>query len=191
MTRTAQADEIAESAIETGAAAAGLNAAAWASGVDPEGTGSLVGAALVLGATPAAIFAGSLPLENDRAMLAAAEDLLGTCAGMLHHSRSMRQQAVAGYEAACDQIAAAYDDEDDEAARSAIAAAQRTIADCETAIESLDVTIRRLEYAVTCLYRLPGDMEAVYEVPLAHVRSGGLLPHSGDWLSAAPERQPA
>jgi hypothetical protein len=182
---TPMAEELRGDAAELGRDIAGLNAGAWAAGVMPEATGALIGAALTLGARPASLSAQSLPVYDDQVMLAAGADMTDIATDLLCQSGAVRARAVADYEAACSEIAAAAKDD-----KATIAAALRVIADCETAIESLDVTIKRLDYALSCLYRLPDDMETVYEAPLAHVRSGGVLPHSGDWLTM-PEQVPA
>lgn len=191
MSHTALAEAISESAGEAGCDVAALNAAAWAAGVCPEATHGLVGAALALGASVPALSAASPPVADDRTLLSAAEDMTAACAEMLAAAQGQRAQAVANYEAACDEIAlllaSADDDDPAELPMLGIAAAQRRIADCETAIEGLDETIARVTYAIGCLERVPDDMEAAYEAPLAYIRSGHVLPYSGDWLTA-PER---
>jgi hypothetical protein len=182
MSRTACAEEMAEAAREAGHAAAELNAAAWSAGVVPEATHGITGAAVALGAPVSSLFARVRPLHDDKAMLESASDLEGSCAEMLRDSRSFRQSSAAEHVAACDAIAAM----DTGVPPAVIIAAQRRIADCEAAIELLDDLIRRLEYALACLYRVPDDLEATYEVPYAHVRAGGVLPRAGDFLTGSP-----
>ena len=184
MTWTAHADEITGDAAGLGRDCARVNAAAWSAGADPEATHGIVGAALTLGASVPSLSARCDPLPDDRTMVSAAADLEAACAETLAAARGLRDRAARETDDACDAIAAVSRDPGERAA-AVIAAAQRRIADCETAMESLDVTIKRLAYALACLERVGTDLEAAYEAPYGFVRAGGRLPLAGDWLTGS------
>ena len=181
-TWTPRAEVLAADCRQLGQAAAWINARAWMAGVTPEATGGLVGAALSLGASSAQVSAkpDCGPLDSDREMLEAAEDLSIGAAEMLRRARDLRQGAVRDHEAAV----AFFCEPRIHRSAADITYYRRVIADCENAVEILDVLARRLAYASACLHRVPGDLESAFEAPYAMVRRGGVLPYEGTFLTA-------
>jgi hypothetical protein len=186
VSRTAEAEALAADTAELGELAAGIVAQGRAARVAPEATRGLVAAALTLEAPQMALYAAAVPLRSDAALLDAAATLEADAGEMLAIARGMRAEAAEARRAAAAAAreAAAREGRDGttEATRLAIAAAVSEGADCDCALEILDVLIRRLHYATGRLGQVPDDLETAYEVPYAHVRRGGALPRSGDFL---------
>jgi uncharacterized protein with beta-barrel porin domain len=192
---TAQAHLLADAIREPGFAAAAVNASAWSAGVNPDATAGLIGAATALtsGECGPQLWAQADPIPDDKAMLTAAAELEGAVAELLKHAsalardcRAALEAAVAAMASAGAALAAAQAQGAEHAAAAALgrqgeAAAQ--VADCEAALEVLDDAGGRLDHAVTCLRRVPDDLASTYEQPYAHVRDGGDLPFSGDFLT--------
>jgi hypothetical protein len=190
MSWTPQAEALAADAEEAGAAAAVLNSACWAAGVDPAATAGLVGAATTLGAPFSALFPSTVVTEDDRQMLRYTEDLEADTGEALKHARDMAEACEADLEAAQAAAAAAQralskarSKDEANAARAALGKAQARIADCECALELLEGLKGCLEYALGCLARVPDDLAVTYEAPYDLIRRGGKLPHSGEFLT--------
>lgn len=187
---TAQAHLFADAIREPGFSCAALNASAWAAGVNPQATGGLLGAALALtdGQAGAVLWDADKPCESDRAFLEAAAELEGAVAELLGHATRLARDCRAAWEGACEQAgraAAGLEAESPQAsaaAQAALDAARPVIADCEAALEVIDGCGSRLAYAANCLRKVPGDLASTYETPYQHVRDGGTLPYSGDFL---------
>lgn len=190
MTWTAQAEALAEDAREMGGLAAIIHAAAWSAGVDPQATQGLTGAALALGATVAMLMARTRPLREDREMTSHAADIEADTADLLKRAQDMLTGAGAALEEAHEAAAKAERDyrgaltqSREQAALQALDNALACIADCEAALEILADLAARLDYARTCLERVPDDLLTTYEVPYDHIRHGGRLPFHGDFLT--------
>jgi hypothetical protein len=204
---TGQAHLLADGIREPGFAAAALNAAAWAAGVNPEATAGLIGAATALtsGDCGPQLWAQADPVPSDQELLAAAAELEGAVAQLLKLASQMARDCRAGLEAAYAraaaaaaaiaaaqaQLAAASTSRQAAAAQSALAAAesalsgaQAVIADCEAALEVIAGCGGRLEHAANCLRRVPEDLAGTYEVPYQFVHEGGDLPYAGDFLTS-------
>ena len=194
-TWTGQAHLLADAIREPGFDAAAANAAAWAAGVNPDATAGLIGAATALtsGECGPQLWAQAGPCPSDQAMLASAAELEGACAELLKCASALARDcraalaaAVARLAAAGAALAAAQGRGDEPAAAAAQGqqgAALAEIADCEAALEVIDDAGGRLEHAANCLRRVPDDLAGTYEQPYAHVRDGGDLPYSGDFLT--------
>lgn len=189
---TGQAHLLADAIREPGFTCAALNASAWAAGVNPEATAGLIGAAVALtgGDCGPQLWAQADPCLNDQAMLAGGAELEGAVADLLKHASTLARDcraALASAYAAAAGAAAALDAATTGAARAAaessLGAAQAEIADCEAALEVLDAAGHRLAHAANCLRRVPDDLASTYEQPYQHVRDGGELPFSGDFLT--------
>jgi hypothetical protein len=192
---TAQAHLLADAIREPGFACAALNASAWAAGVNPDATAGLIGAATALtsGECGPQLWAQADPCPSDQALLTAAAELEGAVADLLKYASGLARDCRAALEAAHARLASAgvaLAAAQARGAEDAAAAAQgqqgaalAEIADCEAALEVLDDAGGRLEHAVTCLRRVPDDLAGTYETPYAHVRDGGDLPFSGDFLT--------
>lgn len=190
--RTGQAHLLADAIREPGFAAAALNAAAWAAGVNPEATAGLIGAATVLtgGDCGPQLWAQADPCPSDQALLTAAAELEGAVGELLKYARAMARDCRADLEAAQAAAAAAATAaasagtaQARAAAEDALGAARAVIADCEAALEILDDAGRRLAHAANCLRRVPDGLAAAYETPYRHVRETGPLPYEGDFLT--------
>jgi pyruvate/2-oxoglutarate dehydrogenase complex dihydrolipoamide acyltransferase (E2) component len=192
VTWTAKAEDLAEALKETGQACAVLNAAAWAARVDPDATSGLVGAAVALGAPLHMLYPSGPVLCDDRQMVTRADDLEADVAESLKSARALRKDtdealeaAYAAAAAAAAAEASAKNEDDASTAAASRAAAEAEIADCEAALEIITEAIDRLRHALACLQRVPDDLEITYEAPYLHIRRGGKLPHSGDFLTGA------
>jgi hypothetical protein len=194
-TWTGQAHLLADAIREPGFDAAAVNASAWAAGVNPDATAGLIGAATALtgGDCGPQLWAQTDPCPSDQALLVAAAELEGAVADLLKHASALARDCRAALAAAHAKLAsagAALAAAQAQGAEDAAAAAQgqqgaalAEIADCEAALEVLDDAGRRLEHAANCLRRVPDDLAGTYETPYAHVRDGGELPFSGDFLT--------
>jgi hypothetical protein len=188
---TGQAHLLADAIREPGFDAAAVNASAWAAGVNPDATAGLIGAATALtsGDCGPQLWAQADPCPSDQALLAVAAELEGAVTDLLKHASALARDCRAALEDATGQAerahaaAASAPAPQARAARTALFAARAVIADCEAALEVLDDAGRRLEHAVTCLRRVPDDLASTYDQPYAHVRDGGELPFSGDFLT--------
>lgn len=188
MSWTAQAEALAEDAREMGGLAAVIHAAAWSAGVEPQATQGLTGAALALGATVAMLMTRTHPLREDREMTSHAADIEADTAGLLKRAQNMLAGAGAAldeaHEAAIKAKRAALSmAANAQAALQALDIALACIADCEAALEILADLAARLDYARTCLERVPDDLLTTYEIPYDHIRCGGKLPFQGDFLT--------
>lgn len=190
MTWMAQAETLAEDAREYGTLAAVIHAAALSAGVDPQAARGLAGAGLALGAGLSVLMSPAEPLFEDRQMTGYAADIEGDVADLRTRARDLDAKVRTALESACDAAASAqqmYQSAEagagQDAAREAIASARRAIADCEAALDISGDLAARLDYARTCLERVPGDLLTTYEVPYDHIRSGGRLPFHGDFLT--------
>jgi hypothetical protein len=189
---TGQAHLLADGIREPGFAAAALNAAAWAAGVNPEATAGLIGAATALtsGDCGPQLWAQAGPLPNDQALLTAAAELEGAVTQLLGYASGMAwdcRAALESAQAAAASAAAAVPAGSSQAraaAEDALGAARGVIADCEAALEILGSCLGRLEHALNCLRRVPDDLASAYEVPYTHIRDGGTLPYDGDFLAS-------
>lgn len=194
-TWTGQAHLLADAIREPGFGAAAVNASAWSAGVNPDATAGLIGAATALtgGDCGPQLWAQADPCPDDKALTAAAAELEGAVAGLLKHASALARDCRAALAAAHAKLAsagAALAAAQSRGAEGAVAAAQgqqgealAEIADCEAALEVLDDAGRRLEHAANCLRRVPDDLASTYDQPYAHVRDGGELPFSGDFLT--------
>lgn len=180
MSWTDQAEALAQEAAEAGVALAALNAAAWSAGVDPQAVSGITGAALSLAAPVPSLWVRSRQVRDDRALREAAADFEAACAQMHQQATDLRGRVSDDYQQAC---AVAASRKSTSAARDA---ARRRMGDCEAAGEILAEVARRLAYAAAALYRVPDDMAETYQVPYAHLRRGGELPHDGEWLTGTP-----
>lgn len=195
-TWTGRAHLLADAIREPGFTCAAVNASAWSAGVNPDATAGLIGAATALtgGDCGPHLWAQADPCPDDKALTAAAAELEGAVADLLGHASALARDCRAALAAAHAKLAsagAALAAAQARGADGAVAAAQglqgealAEIADCEAALEVTDDAGRRLEHAVTCLRRVPDDLAGTYETPYAHVRDGGTLPCSGDFLGA-------
>lgn len=188
---TGQAHLLADDIREPGYAAAALNAAAWAAGVNPEATAGLIGAASALtsGDCGPQLWAQAGPLPDDQALLTAAAELEGAVAQLLKYASQMARDCRADLEAAqaAATSAAAASAETSQAraaAQDRLAAARAVIADCEAALEVTGDCGSRLAHAANCLRRVPDDLAGTYETPYAFVHDGGKLPYDGEFLLA-------
>lgn len=191
-TWTGQAHLLEDAIREHGFRSAEVCASAWRARVNPDATNGLVGAASVLtdGQAMTGLWAQVPPCPKDSEMLEQAAELEGAVAELLEHARRLAGACRAQFETAADEANAAYarlaaaatpDARAD--AETRLEAARLVIADCEGALEVLGGTGARLDYALNCLRRVPDDYASAYEVPLAHVREAGPLPHDGDFLT--------
>lgn len=193
MTWTAQAEDLAATVGELAAEAAGLNGAIWAAGVDPEATASLIGAAIVLGASQRDLFPRGTVVGSDAEMVEHVTDLEHDTGELLRRATDLTTRVEEALERAI--LAAAEAEAAGRRARSsgqraAAAAAHKAamdqIADCQAALEILSEAIARLDVAYARLQQVPSDLGTVYEAPYAHIARGGVLPHSGDFLTGVP-----
>lgn len=189
MSYAAQAEGLAADAAEIGAGCAAVVAGCRAARVAPEATRSVVTAALILHAPHLDLYAAAEPVPTDEALLTAAADLEASASDLLRDARRLRDQAAEARRAATAAATAASREEAQsgttEATQTAISTAVSQAADCDAALEILDDVGRRLHHAAERLGHVPDDLETAYEVPYAHVRSGRVLPHSGDFLTPA------
>lgn len=204
---TALAEALAEDAREPGFGAAASVAAAWRARVDPAATRSLVTAAVVLAGPEVipALWAAADPCPDAAALCRWAEDLEAHIGDLLRRCLSIGYACRAAHEAACEariralqdarraeaamiaadtpaakaQFEAAVNAAREEAARAALA-----IADCEAALEILGDADARLRCALDRVRALPADHDETYEAPVRLVAAGGVLPHSGDFITA-------
>lgn len=188
---TGQAHLLADAIRDPGFAAAALNAAAWAAGVNPEATAGLIGAATALtgGDCGPQLWAQADPLPSDQALLTAAAELEGAVAQLLRYASDMARDCRADLESAqaaaasaAAAAASAGTSQARAAAEDALGAARAVIADCEAALEVIDGCGARLAHAANCLRRVPDDLAGAYETPYAFVHDGGKLPYDGEFL---------
>jgi hypothetical protein len=189
---TGQAHLLADAIREPGFNAAAVNASAWSAGVNPDATAGLIGAATALTSRDCGpqLWAQADPCPSDSALLAAAAELEGAVTDLLKHASALARACRADLEAATAQAGQAHaaavsapSPQARAAAETALTGSRAVIADCEAALEVTDDAGRRLEHAANCLRRVPDDLAGTYEAPYAHVRDGGDLPFSGDFLT--------
>lgn len=187
MSFAAQAEGLAADAADLGRDAALVVASGRAARIAPEATRGLVAAAVTLEAPHLDFYAAAEPVPTDAALLGAASDLESGASDLLREAERLRIAAAEARKAAAVAAAAAHRQEgtagSTEQTRMAISAAVSQAADCDSAIEILDVLARRLFHARDRLGQVPDDLESAYEIPYAHVRRGGALPHSGGFLT--------
>lgn len=190
---TAAAEQLADDARQPGFDAAVLVASAWRARCLPDATRSLIQAACALTSGDAVerVWDRPPPCPSADALLQGAEELEGETARLASHARSMaaacesaRDQAIAAYENARRQALSAAGDTTRTAADQEMHAMSQVIGDCEAALDLLAEVITRLNYAVNCFTQVPADFAEAYDVPLQHIRDGGTLPWSGDFLTA-------
>jgi hypothetical protein len=192
---TAQAAALADAIREPGFRAAEVTASAWRAGVHPQATNGLVGAALALagGDAQGSLWAQVAPCPRDTDLLEQGAELDGAVAEFGVYAVRLRDTCRDALEDAAERAAAARarTTADDPGIRAAaLAALERAraeMADCEAALEILGDknggVLGCLDYALTCLRRLPGDFTEHYETPKAHIRQHGPLPAGGDFLT--------
>lgn len=183
MSRLAETEALATDTEELGLAAALVAAQCRAAGLMPEAFGAVIGAALTLGAPMDGLYAAAEPIASDRDLRTAAEQLEGDAGEMLTSARRARATAEAERDAAYEKIRQAHRQNDTKSGEVADCASSEA-ADCDAAIDIADVLIQRLEYVIRRLGEVPDDIGVTYEVPYDHIRRGGVLPHSGDFLDA-------
>jgi hypothetical protein len=193
----AAAGQLADDAHQPGFAAAALVASAWCARCLPDATRSLARAAgaLTSGGAMERVWDRVPPCPSAVALLQGAEELEGEAVAMRARGQVMaetceeaRDNAIREYQAALRQAANAGTVANGEAVRAGaeqvMADTALVIGDCEAALELLSQVIARLNYAVNCFRRAPDDFAEAYDVPLQFIRDGGLLPLSGDFLTA-------
>lgn len=183
MTFQGRAEALTGGADDLGHDCAAAAARAWAARViAPGACAGIIGAAMVLGAGQGELYQAADPLPSDQEMLGAAEDLAGAASELARAATDLSELAMAALAAARrDQRDALRRDRAGHAGDDAASAARRA-ADCECALEILDALVPRLTFALRRLEQVPADLAGAYEVPYQHVRSGRVLPHSGDFL---------
>jgi phage-related minor tail protein len=211
--RAEQAESIAADMVEAGARCAEVTAAVWRARVDPRATSGLIGAALTLGAGDITVIlriaSPGVVMPDDAQMVSHTSDLEGDVGEILKAARDLREEAESELDSAQAAAAAAYAarEEAESAqyaarnsrdaaaadvklaeAEAALNEAMARISDCECALEILAQAIERLGYALACLQRVPDDLAVTYEAAYNHLRRGGVLPHSGDFLSGVTTR---
>ena len=189
----AGAEQLADDAHQIGFAAAALVASAWCARCLPEATRSLARAAGALTSGDAVRHLGDIvpPCPSADALFQGTEELEGEVAGMAGHARNMaaacesaRDKAITEYQSALRQSANAGSDAARAGAEQVMRETALVIGDCEAAADLLGQMIPRLDYTLNRLVRVPEDFAEAYDIPLQFIRAGGLLPHSGDFLTA-------
>lgn len=188
---TAVAEQFAMTATELGYGTARTVASAWRARCLPEATCSLVRAARALTCEDARprLFDREPPWRTAEDFLAAVEEheahavtLATDVLKMAAACENARNRAIADYHAA---------ERPPERAQPVPGRARKrplletVVGDCDAALDLLAQVTERLGYAIDCFRRTPADFEEAYDVVLQHVRDGGTLPWSGDFLTGA------
>lgn len=195
-TWTAAAELLADGLREHGFACAYHVAVAWRARVHPDATRSLVNAAVILAGTDAmaALWAPLPPSPDGETWLRGAEEIESEVAAAGRHAERMakacedaHERAIAEYETARKQV----NGDDQTAAPDAqmrMREIRPVIGDCEAALDILGAVLERLAAAYRCLIRVPSDLYETYEPAYQHIRDGGTLPWSGDFLTGTAAR---
>lgn len=174
-------------------------AGAAAARVIPQAITPLMNAAVACDAPPGLI------LDRHAHPLESAGDLFGRADELdIELDRARRQigeqhdEVSADYAAALqaqlDAAKAMREASNDDEARDAERAAREADldrADCENALEILEDSRARVDYAAAEIKTLPQAFADAYEVPLEHIREYGPLPRSGDYLAPAGQERTA
>jgi formiminotetrahydrofolate cyclodeaminase len=179
----AEVDEFAEqvTAVLGGARAARL---------DPDALGGLTGAALALGASSLHVYGvkSGPSLADERQFAEALTEAEDEICERQRAARQLLDETEDALDAAYLALAAALAmparTSDEAAAKAAaIAAANERIALCQHAVAILAELLRRLGHALARLRSVPEDLGETYESVYQLLRSGGQMPHDGDWFS--------
>ncbi|MFI6395517.1 hypothetical protein [Nonomuraea sp. NPDC050540] len=132
-------------------------------GLDPAAYHPLIGAALALGATPAAGADG--PYRSDTDLI---DDLVDLISGVHEHRAALQALTT---QVLCARALAGRSNNAAEAA------------DCEAAAEILADTSKRLNAALSRLAAVPAQLGETYEAAYTLVAAGRHLPHDGRWIT--------
>lgn len=145
-----------------------------ATGLDPRSFRSIIGAALALGSGPQNSLGSRW--ETDRELITGICDLLDLIADrwtayrrLLIAAANARAFARACLAGAPDDLGAGYH--------------RAVIADCTTALETLEYLARRLNAASRRLNAAPHQLGATYAAVYDLIAQGRQMPHNGRWIT--------
>jgi hypothetical protein len=195
----ARARELVDASVELGGSVARLLlGSARTAGLDPAVHAPLTGAALALGADQITVYtagpqAGHRAHPDDITFLADVADAEDDARDLFHAAGKLADQVTAALDTANDDLeealaalAAAQAAEDEDAAAEAAARAadaRARIQVCERALAVLAELDRRLRHAIARLQAAPAVLGETYESVYDLIRSGGLMPFDGRWIT--------
>jgi hypothetical protein len=185
-TLAGEARDLTDEAAELGCSIARLLlGSARAAGLDPAVHAPLTGAALILGASQITVYtAEGQAHPDDICFLADVSDAEDDTRDLLTATHDLARKTAAVRDAAVADLEDAQDD-------AAWAAAAARLDLCQRTLAVLTELERRLQHAIARLQAVPVVLGETYEAIYSLIRSGGLMPTEGRWITGEDPALPS